>query len=115
MLHHETHHCPQCAVHLFTITLEAPLAPVQLNEIQDFAEYIQLLLTHPAVPNAHRTRITVPIDISNRTLQPCTPAVQRMRQLPVEVALVQLTLGQPACSSGLAPNTYSEQQALAFL
>src|SRR5258708_13828949 len=83
MLHHETHHCPQCAVQLFTITLEAPLAPVQVNAIQEFAEYIQLLLTHRAVPNAHRSRIPVPIEISQLTLRQFTLTSYAIHDLQV--------------------------------
>src|SRR5215469_16004205 len=83
MLDHETHHCPQCALQLFAITLEASLAPVQVNAIQDFAEYIQLLLTHRAVPNAHRSRIPVAIEISQLTLGQFTLASYAIHDLQV--------------------------------
>src|SRR6266516_1264728 len=49
------------------------------------------------------------------TFKPRTPAVQRVGQFPIEVALVQFLLGKPASSFSIAPYTYSKQEAFALL
>src|SRR5260370_8403930 len=110
MLHHETHQCPKCAVQLFSITREGPLAPVQVNAIQDFAEYIQLLLTHRAVPNAHRSRIPVPIEISQLTLGQFTLtsyAIHDLQVLAIRVREAPQPLGE---SMILFPETKHPQR-----
>src|SRR5438445_13836493 len=83
MLYKGLHHRPQRTIECFTITLKAPLTPIEVNAVQHFAKNVELFLVCCTVTDTDWTRLTIATEVGKFTLGQVTLTTNSIHNLQV--------------------------------